>query len=437
MTFLRKIEITGLFDLYDHAITLEPPLTIVAGPNGVGKTTLLSLTHALLHAKYRELTRHQFSRLTVTRGDDARLSVEPLSSDADRAEESEARLRLVLERRGEKTREEIVNLSPQDTDLQLPSYVEEIDAGTYVDYRSGETLLLEDAMRMYGRVGRMSPAENLAPQWFVPQEWRTDFVETKRLDSLLTRHRRRSPRRGQAPAAPIDFYLDAVRDEMDEARRNSFSVAQASDRTFPQRLLEKAGRLAVKEDPLRERYSVVEKLAEGLRTNGLLSDSLDALPAGKLNPTEKRIMWLFLNDFEEKMTPLRPVSDRLDQLRAVINEKFLNKELAIDPRRGVVFTAAPGNNMLEASGLSSGEQHQLALISRLLFKVAQGTTVMIDEPELSLHVTWQHQMLDDLREIAELIGLSFVLATHSTATINGRWDLVQELGPIDDTPRAL
>jgi predicted ATPase len=68
-----------------------------------------------------------------------------------------------------------------------------------------------------------------------------------------------------------------------------------------------------------------------------------------------------------------------------------------------------------------------------LFREEEGTTVLIDEPELSLHVSWQHTMVDDLTEIASLVGLSFVIATHSTAIINGRWDLVEELGPIDDS----
>jgi predicted ATP-binding protein involved in virulence len=50
MPFLREISITRLFGLYDHDLSLraDPPVTIVAGPNGIGKTTLLALTHAFL-----------------------------------------------------------------------------------------------------------------------------------------------------------------------------------------------------------------------------------------------------------------------------------------------------------------------------------------------------------------------------------------------------
>ena len=44
---------------------------------------------------------------------------------------------------------------------------------------------------------------------------------------------------------------------------------------------------------------------------------------------------------------------------------------------------------------------------------------------------WQHEMVEDLLEIAKVSDVSFVLATHSTAIINNRWDIVDELGPLD------
>ena len=126
------------------------------------------------------------------------------------------------------------------------------------------------------------------------------------------------------------------------------------------------------------------------------------------------------------------MSDKLDELRAIVEPKFLNKTISVDPDSGIRFITSPSMAEIGASALSSGEQHEVALISRLLFSEHPGTTVFIDEPELSLHVSWQHAMLADLEDIAEVAKLSFVLATHSTAIINNRWDLVEELGPIDD-----
>src|SRR5205823_3171527 len=140
----------------------------------------------------------------------------------------------------------------------------------------------------------------------------------------------------------------------------------------------------------------------------LLDDSLEELPETKLNPTEKRILSVFLDDFDAKMRPLEPVSSKLNQLKAIIETKFLNKRVVFDPRQGVVFRARPNGAIIDADALSSGEQHELALMSRLLFSVPPRSNVLIDEPELSLHVSWQHKMIGDLTAIAKLARLSFV-----------------------------
>ena len=138
--------------------------------------------------------------------------------------------------------------------------------------------------------------------------------------------------------------------------------------------------MSVNAEALRTRYAAVGLRASHLTANGLLADTLDVLPRGRPNPTEKRILSLFLDDFEAKLQPLDPVSAKVDRLGAIVGHKFLNKSVGIDPAKGVVFLAAPADREIAPEALSSGEQHELALISRLLFSEAPGTTVFIDEP---------------------------------------------------------
>ena len=77
--------------------------------------------------------------------------------------------------------------------------------------------------------------------------------------------------------------------------------------------------------------------------------------------------------------------------------------------------------------LSSGEQHLVALFTMLLFSAHENTVILIDEPEISLHATWKHQFLSDIMKISSLRGIQVILATHSTAIINGQWDITREL----------
>lgn len=63
----------------------------------------------------------------------------------------------------------------------------------------------------------------------------------------------------------------------------------------------------------------------------------------------------------------------------------------------------------------------------LLFKTNNNDIVLIDEPEISLHIAWQQQLIDDLREIANETGVSLLISTHSPDIIGNNWSLVQAL----------
>lgn len=54
---------------------------------------------------------------------------------------------------------------------------------------------------------------------------------------------------------------------------------------------------------------------------------------------------------------------------------------------------------------------------------------MIDEPEISLHVSWQMNFINDVQEIANLSGFHFIVATHSPQIINNWWSQAIQLGP--------
>lgn len=440
MAFLKRIVVTELFGLYTHTINMrvDSPVTIVAGPNGIGKTTLLGMSRSLLRGDYGDVLRHEFRALSVEATSGLVITASPtlplVDTSSGDPEAQDRRLHVKLtDRHGAVIGEEIVGDTEPDLTHLLPSWIQKRGSNFYVDIRDGERLDYDEVVDRF-----VSPRHSAAverqrvPGWFDSSNWRVDFIETKRLDTLISRDT--SIRGRDTPLSPIDVYLGNVRKSLDEARRESSLIRQQRDRTYVRRILNRA-KDNVNEKALRARYERVEALADELRANGLLSEVLEAqevLQSEKLTPTNKRIVNLFLDDFEAKLKPLINVSARLEQLREVIGERFLNKSMDVDPRYGVVFVSDPGNHPIAPNALSSGEQHALALMSRLLFSEEPGTTVMIDEPELSLHVSWQHAMVDDLADIAAVTNVRFVLATHSTAIINNQWELVEELGPIDD-----
>lgn len=75
------------------------------------------------------------------------------------------------------------------------------------------------------------------------------------------------------------------------------------------------------------------------------------------------------------------------------------------------------NRITPFSNLSSGEQNILILLIKLIDAAKEGKVILLDEPEISLHVKWQQALPSVLTEISAAFGASIVVATHSPILI--------------------
>jgi predicted ATP-binding protein involved in virulence len=126
------------------------------------------------------------------------------------------------------------------------------------------------------------------------------------------------------------------------------------------------------------------------------------------------------------------LSEKISLLTAIINTRFNYKRLDITRDEGFVFTTSQ-RRILPPDKLSTGEQHMIMLLYELLFKVRPDSLILIDEPELSMHIVWQQHFIHDLQDIIRLTGFDVLIATHSPQIIHDRWDLAVELkGPSDE-----
>lgn len=65
------------------------------------------------------------------------------------------------------------------------------------------------------------------------------------------------------------------------------------------------------------------------------------------------------------------------------------------------------------SELSSGEQQMLALLIKLAASATSNALILIDEPEISLHVSWQRLLPALLSRMCKIFKCDMVVATHS------------------------
>jgi predicted ATP-binding protein involved in virulence len=148
------------------------------------------------------------------------------------------------------------------------------------------------------------------------------------------------------------------------------------------------------------------------------------LPSGHIGEMERKVLWIYLNDVQKKLQLFDFLLARVELLRDIINKRFQYKELTVKKEKGFLFLSNHDKSEVPLTALSSGEQHELVLTYDLLFKARKNSLVFIDEPELSLHVSWQRKFLEDIGRISELADLDFVIATHSPSIIHNRRDLM-------------
>ena len=311
--------------------------------------------------------------------------------------------------------------------------VQRIDYDLWMDLPTGDTLTFPEIAERYGiAVFSETVSDNMPEALFEALEsYKVHFIETQRLLNPRQSTQRPGPSRVEYPAqqSTVVSYAEDLRQELDRVLATNSRTSQELDRSFPSRLFrEELEAETEMEDQLRERYNEQLNLRSRLADIAILASSADLrLPDRELLGWEQKVFRTYLDDAAAKLESFQPLLHRLELLREIINERFLFKDLAYDRDRGFIFEDEDSEAMLDLRDLSSGEQHELVLFYDLLMNVEEHSLVLIDEPEISLHVAWQKAFLNDLDRVASLTSLRFIIATHSPQIIGNWWDQAVEL----------
>lgn len=109
---------------------------------------------------------------------------------------------------------------------------------------------------------------------------------------------------------------------------------------------------------------------------------------------------------EDRKLALKPQQE----LKAVIERLYGgNKTLELSGRDGIGVYLDEGETRIPIEQLSSGERQLLRILLETM--IAETSTVLIDEPELSMHVDWQRVLVDSMRLVNP--ECQMILATHS------------------------
>ncbi|MGW5071522.1 AAA family ATPase [Streptomyces cyaneofuscatus] len=437
MKNIEAVTIEGLFGYIRHDVKFSKPdpITIISGPNGIGKTHFLRLLHAVIMLDLPTLASVEFRDIEVRYVDKWVLRVrQTRKADGE----------IIFNFAGKKPRVrsyqrlDITYVRAGSEERESPEWIVRLPDGNWYDTRLERVMSPEMAKR-YGLPAAPSATAQTRGTWLEDfyKGATSILVDTQRLDNVLNypvRTQRSSQGRHGAAAKRIQLYIEQIAAQLSDARRKSLNESLEADQTFASRVLKRT-KTTINSQDLRERYQRIADQHAELHASGLSVRPVDVrFPEEEADSTERRILNVFLDDWERKLKPLLPIHEKLNSLRRIVESKFVGKEVYLSEKGQIRFRSKFSGKPVSVQSLSSGEQHLLAVFTMLLFSAERGSLVLIDEPEISMHAAWKHSFLEDIAEVARISELQIVLATHSSAIIKGRWDLVQEIeapDPID------
>lgn len=130
----------------------------------------------------------------------------------------------------------------------------------------------------------------------------------------------------------------------------------------------------------------------------------------------------YLDAFESSLQPLQEKYDKIKLFIDIFNKRneITNKKIRFTQSGIEVYS---GDKKIDIEWLSSGEKNDFVMFYRLIFNTAKNGIILIDEPEISLHIEWQEEYLDRLIDICKMNGVQALVATHSPNIVNGHLDL--------------
>ena len=133
----------------------------------------------------------------------------------------------------------------------------------------------------------------------------------------------------------------------------------------------------------------------------------------------KTLLWNMMRELRLEQLLLRSVN--------LLTEKF--NEYLIDNKKlqilnDKVYVEVDGRE-LPVSDLSSGERHILTFLTLVLFQGRERNFLIIDEPEISLNIKWQRELMGLLHSLAPKTQI--IVASHSPVLAKRNPSFLSEL----------
>jgi ABC-type glutathione transport system ATPase component len=126
----------------------------------------------------------------------------------------------------------------------------------------------------------------------------------------------------------------------------------------------------------------------------------------------------YIRSFEARLNALEELREALNTFSEIFARFYNYKTLEFNLRTGISINLQHSTDKIAPEVLSSGEKQLLLLFCNVLLARSRPSVFIIDEPELSLNIKWQRELISSLLSCVRGCDVQFLFATHSLEMIS-------------------
>lgn len=428
-----QYEVEKLYNSFNHQITFNENITIILGQNGLGKTAMLTMLYGLFSHDFHLLLKYPYDSIILTFDNKKQLIIK---KDKNQDEQD-----IDFTYGHQSTKLSTIVQNAESAKRCIRKYLSvdvlrHIDEDLWQIRQTGEVLSSIEVMSRYSSLYPQLLESNIygCPQWLeeIISSIKIDFIGTKRLQTQVPNEERTYARRLEIHDTIDEDAQDFIR-LLSSTKSKAAAIAAEIDKTYPNRLIEQFKeeneKTILKKSQLVKNLNKLNTLRNELIEVGLMDVTEDEVLDNTFVLTKEisTVFNVYVEDSNKKLSAYSDMSKRVKLFIDLINKHFLYKKITISSTEGFTLKSTITDEKILLKQLSSGEQHMFILYYHLLFKYAPNTLILLDEPEISLHISWQKDFIADLLQIMELNPMTLLIATHAPSIVRSHWSLTSEL----------
>ncbi len=422
--YIKRIEAEGVLGRFDIDQEFQEGVNVLFGKNGTGKTTLLHILANLLNGDYKRFAYTEFRVIRVQLNDETNVVVSKKKDEKDSYINVTVNDDCIVENlstreilKQEQDREERVVASSAYRERIVRQLQDNKDTAPIlpVAYFPAFRTMIEAWASAESRLRHPKEIQILSTNF--ARELFGSFVPSLNYPSPIEIERELSEEIDEA----LVNVARADREYFGELLPSIFQILSKSSHSTEYTISEEGGSEAI----LEEINSLVKKLEDyPLKAAPTITQLRSSVSSFQVDDQTKRIAEQVLDIYRKALIEVVSVQEnsfkRIETYLNSINSFLEGKSIEIsltEPRLrrkssvGIKFEAgSPKTIPGIRRALSSGERQIVTLIYAATHMSKQ-QIVLIDEPEISLHVDWQRHLLQKMSE--QLGERQIIVCTHS------------------------